>query len=69
MMRLLSRALSKAGHNLKWLEFSHCRFGDAGLSSFLDTIHIESLPLLKHLILINNQLSIIVEFFYLFHKY
>lgn len=57
MMRLLSRALSKAGHNLELLEFTHCRFGDIGLSSFLDTMHIESLPVLKHLILTNNQLS------------
>lgn len=57
MLKLLARALEKGCPHLESIQLPHCRFGDAGLLAFLDSLNFESFPHLKEVVLTNNFLS------------
>jgi hypothetical protein len=56
MLKQIGRALEKNAA-LTVIKMENCRFGDAGLSSFLSTLTHDSLPHVKHITLSNNFIS------------
>lgn len=54
MLKPIARTLDRGCPNLTTLSMPHCRFGDTGLNSFLDSLSHDSLVNLKNLVLTNN---------------
>lgn len=56
MLKSIGRSLDKTT-TLTTVSFSNCRFGDAGLFSFIRVLTHDSLPNVKHICLTNNFIS------------
>jgi hypothetical protein len=54
MLKMIANSLDKACRNLETVAFPHCRFGDAGLTAFLEATTKDSFPMLKEVVLTNN---------------
>ena len=56
MLKHISRSLDKTT-SLTKISMANCRFGDAGLRSFIKVLTHDSLPNVKHIVLSNNFIS------------